>query len=86
MKPEYHKDFRKQFDKLPIKIKDKFEKNLNLFLYNQFNPLLKNHSLSGEYEGCRSINVTGDIRAIFYVKTDGNIVFVNIGSHSDLYE
>ena len=86
MKPEYHKNFRKQFDKLSIKIQDKFEEKLDLFLQNMFHPLLNNHSLSGEYEGCRSINITGNIRAIFYVKTESGIVFINIGSHPELYE
>lgn len=86
MNPEYHKNFRKQFSKLPLKIQDEFEEKLGLFLGNQFHPLLNNHPLTGKYDGCRSINVTGDIRAIFYVKTDGDVVFINIGSHSELYE
>jgi len=86
MKPEYHKNFRKQFDKLSIKIQDKFEEKLDLFLQNMFHPLLNNHSLTGKYEGCRSINITGNIRAIFYVKTESGIVFINIGSHPELYE
>ena len=51
-----------------------------------FNPLLNNHYLGGEYEGCRSINITGDIRAIFYIKQNSDVVFINIGSHSELYE
>ena len=86
MKPEYHKNFRKQFDKLSIKIQDKFEEKLDLFLQNMFHPLLNNHSLTGEYEGCRSINITGNIRAIFYLKTESDIVFINIGSHPELYK
>ena len=86
MKPEYHKSFRKQFDKLPLKIQDKFGERLDMFLQNQFHPLLDNHSLTGEYEGCRSINITGNIRAIFYLKTESDIVFINIGSHPELYE
>ena len=86
MKPEYHKNFRKQFDKLSIKIQDKFEEKLDLFLQNMFHPLLNNHSLTGKYEGCRSINITGNIRAIFYLKTESGIVFINIGSHPELYE
>lgn len=32
MKQEYHKNFRKYFNKLPQKIQDKFEKRLSLFL------------------------------------------------------
>ena len=86
MKPEYHKNFRKQFDKLPLKIQDKFGERLDMFLQNQFHSLLNNHSLSGEYEGCRSINITGNIRAIFYVKTESDIAFINMGSHPELYE
>lgn len=85
MKPEYHKNFKKRFDKLPVKIKNKFEERLGLFLKNQFYSLLDNHSLTGEYEGCKSINITGDIRAIFYVKQNSDVVFINIGSHSELY-
>lgn len=86
MKQEYHKNFRKHFNKLSQKVQDKFEERLILFLTDQFHPLLNNHSLSGEYEGCRSINVSGDIRAIFYVKQNSDVVFINIGSHSELYE
>ena len=86
MKPEYQKNFRKQFDKLPLKIQDKFGERLDMFLQNQFHSLLNNHSLTGEYEGCRSINITGNIRAIFYLKTESDIVFINIGSHPELYE
>ena len=86
MQFNYHKNFKKRFEKLPVKIQNKFEEHLGLFFKNQFHPILSNHSLSGEYKGCRSINVTGDIRAIFYVKNDGHIVFTNIGSHPELYE
>ncbi|MBU6431087.1 MAG: type II toxin-antitoxin system mRNA interferase toxin, RelE/StbE family [Patescibacteria group bacterium] len=86
MRQEYHKNFRKHFEKLSQKIQDKFEERFNLFLNDQFHSILNNHSLSGEYEGCRSINITGNIRAIFYVRENGDIVFINIGSHSELYE
>ncbi|MCK6462584.1 MAG: type II toxin-antitoxin system mRNA interferase toxin, RelE/StbE family [Candidatus Pacebacteria bacterium] len=86
MKIELHRNFLKVYIKQPKKIQDKFKEKRNLFLQDQFHPLLNNHILSGKYCGCRSINITGDIRAIFYVKTDGSVVFVNIGSHSELYE
>lgn len=47
-------------------------------------PLLNNHPLYGKWEGCWSINVTGDIRAIY--KTEGFIaIFLEIGSHGQLY-
>ena len=86
MKIELHRRFLKAYAKQPEKIQEKFKEKRNLFIEDMFHPLLNNHSLTGEYEGCRSINITGDIQVIFYVKTDGNVVFINIGSHSKLYE
>ena len=85
MEPIYHRNFKKQLQKLPVKTQDKFEDRIELFLKNQFHPLLNNHSLTGEYTGCRSINITGDIRAIFFTKPD-TVIFIDIGSHSELYE
>ena len=85
MKIELHRKFLKAYIKQPQKIREKFKEKRNLFLKDMFHPLLNNHSLGGEYNGCRSINITGDIRAIFYVKTDV-VVFINIGSHPELYE
>lgn len=86
MKIELHRNFLKAYIKQSQKIQDKFKEKRNLFIENMFHPLLNNHSLNGEYDGCRSINITGNIRAIFYIKTDGNVVFINIGSHPELYE
>ena len=86
MKIELHRKFLKAYAKHPEKIKEKFKERRNLFIEDMFHPLLDNHSLNGEYEGCRSINITGNIRAIFYIKPDSNCVFINIGSHPELYE
>ena len=85
MKIELHRKFLKAYIKQPQKIREKFKEKRNLFLKDPFYPLLNNHSLSGGYCGCRSINITGDIRVIFYVKKNGDVVFIDIGSHSELY-
>jgi addiction module RelE/StbE family toxin len=86
MRFDYHRKFKKQFDKIPFKIQNEFERRVLFFQQNQFHPLLNNHKLTGEYEGCRSINVTGDIRAIFKFKNEDTIIFIAIGSHPELYE
>ena len=84
MNPALHKSFKKDFRKLPKKIKEQFFERAALFFENRFNPLLNNHSVDAAYPGCRSINITGDYRAIF--KEDGDIViFLHIGTHSQLY-
>ena len=80
----FHKSFYKDCEKLPKKIQDKFWNRLELFKKDRNNKILNNHSVDKAFMGCRSINVTGDYRAIF--KEDGDVVnFVNIGTHSELY-
>ena len=50
-----------------------------------YDPLLRNHPLTGELAGCHSINITGDIRAIYRIVDDEMYVYQMIGSHSQLY-
>jgi len=73
------------FKKQPASIKDKFEERVRLFREDMFEPILNNHPLEGEWLGCRSINITGDIRAIFEELGDDHFEFVAIGTHSELY-
>lgn len=84
MKIVYPKRFLRHFDNQPVKIQDKFLARITLFTENKFNPILHNHALSGKYEGCRSINITGDVRAIFQDRGE-IIVFACLGTHSQLY-
>lgn len=62
---DYSNKFIKQLKKASLEIKIAFRKRFELFISDQFNPLLNNHSLSGNLKGHRSINVTGDWRAIY---------------------
>ena len=84
MEINFHKRFDKQFIKLPTKAQQEFKQRLILFIGNPFNHTLNNHILSGKYEGCRSINITGDLQAIYEIK-NGSIYFMMIGTHSELY-
>ena len=80
-----HKAFKKQFQKLPLKVKKKFFDKMELFLNNQFHPLLNNHAVDGVYLGWRSINITGDYRALYEQKSEDVVMFMRIGTHSELY-
>ncbi len=80
----YHKDFKKSYKKSSPKVKEKLEERLRLFSKDEFDPALNNHALKGKWLGYRSINVTGDIRAIFKRDT-GSAFFVAIDKHSNLY-
>ncbi len=81
---DYHRDFKRDYQRLSKKIQERFEARIFLFEKDEFDPILNNHSLRGGYLGYRSINITGDLRAIY--KKDGNsVIFVAINSHSNLY-
>ena len=86
----FSNSFDKQLKKAPLKIKIVFKKRLELFLKEPFHPQLRNHPLLGKLSNYRSINITGDWRAIYseYKTTKEGIVtiFEAIGTHSQLYK
>ncbi len=84
MKVIYQKSFDKDFIKLSVKIQDQFYSRIELFIEDKYNVVLNNHSVDPTYPGCRSINITGDYRAIFSEQGDV-VTFVAIGTHSQLY-
>lgn len=79
-----HRSFLKKFKKLPPKIKTRFANRLELFLANPTDPVLNNHAVERAFPDCRSINVTGDYRAIFKFEGD-TAIFITIGTHPKLY-
>ena len=81
----YSRRFDKDLRKAPLKIKIAFKKRREIFQQNQFHPLLNNHLLTGNLKGYRSINITGDWRAI-YSERNGVITFEILGTHSMLYK
>jgi len=79
------KSFWKQYQKLSPKTQSQFDTRLKLFIVDQANPKLKSHPLKGKYKGYWSINITGDIRALYCWEADELIIFTHIGTHSALY-
>jgi len=80
----FHKDFKKKYSKLPPKIVEKLDDRLRLFSNEEFDPTLNNHALKGKWLGYRSINATGDIRAVFKRGLE-SAFFIAIDTHSNLY-
>jgi addiction module RelE/StbE family toxin len=77
--------FRKSYNHLQPRLRKQCDERLRLFETEPFHDLLENHSLHGEYAGCRSINVTGDYRAIFYHESESVVRFIAIGTHHELF-
>ncbi len=82
--------FKKQLQKAPTSVKRAFRNRFALFVIDQFHPILRNHMLTGNYQGYRSINITGDWRALYreVLFTDNRVIieFHLFGTHSQLYK
>ena len=80
----YSKDFIKQAERLQPKLQIKLYENILLYQKDPFNPRLRNHQLKGKYKQYRSIDVTGDYRAL-YLQSGNEVIFDIVGTHSQLY-
>lgn len=85
MTTKFSKDFDKQLGKLPQKRRDKVIDTVDLFLDNPMEESLRNHALSAEWKGYRSISAGGDLRLHFKMLDGGIAYFVAVGTHSQLY-
>lgn len=81
----FHKHFKKMFQKCLPSVQKKFHERIAVFLKNPFDEELSNHALRGEYDGLRSINITGDIRVIYDPIDNAHVRFIAIGSHAKLH-
>ncbi len=82
---KFSKQFKKQYKKLPKKIQLQTEARINLWQEDPMNSLLRLHQLQGKLAGYYSINITGDIRALYEVVDDEIYMYDMIGTHSQLY-
>ena len=81
----YEKQFKKQYKKMPKNYQVQFSERLELFLEDPTTPKLRVHPLKGAFGGYWSMNVNGDIRALYKQDSDTVIIFALIGTHSELY-
>ena len=81
----YSRIFKKMFMKKDAWVQEKFSERLSLFVQNKNYSLLNNHSLDGVWAGCRSIDITGDFRAVYEELGYDHFEFVALGTHSELY-
>lgn len=77
--------FLKQEKKASLEVRRAWIKRLRLFVQDPFHSQLRNHQLTGKLKAFRSINITGDWRAI-YSEVGDTIVFELLGTHSQLYK
>ncbi len=84
-KIEFAKTFQKQFKTLKVSQKERFYERLHLFEQDPSARVLRNHALKGKWAGYRSIDISGDLRALYYIDGEKIVIFAFVGSHSQLY-
>ncbi|MDZ8189642.1 MAG: hypothetical protein RMX96_32995 [Nostoc sp. ChiSLP02] len=68
-----------------VDLETRFWQKLEQFTANPFDEGLKTHKLSGKLKNLWSFSVDYDDRVVFYFTDDGDVVFVDIGSHDEVY-
>lgn len=63
----------------------RFWQKLEQFIKEPFDPSLKTHKLSGKLKDLWSFSIDYDERIVFYFIEDEKAVFVDIGSHDEVY-
>jgi len=85
VKVVFHKNFKQQYKKLRASEQRKCDERIALFMQDPDYPILNNHSLGGKLKEYQSINITGDIRALYEVVSEDVALFITIDTHSNLY-
>ena len=64
---------------------ENFRSKLELFKNNPFTTGLKTHKLSGKLKNYWSFSVEYDLKIIFYFADKEKIIFVDVGTHKEIY-
>ena len=84
----FSSSFRRAFKKRikgNLDLEAKFWQKVEQFTIDPFDQSLKTHKLSGKLKELWSFSVEYDERVLFSFTEDGNAVFVDIGSHDEVY-
>ena len=79
----FEKHFKQRIDSHE-NLRDRFKERLALFMAGELGYPLHDHALTGKLSGKRAFSVAGDIRVV-YVELEDSIVFLDVGSHSQVY-
>lgn len=86
MRVSFHRDFRKDLDRLTPHQKRRVDQALELFENHPFDPQLKNHPLHGDLKGRRAIVAGDDLHLVFRQENNyDEVVFLSVGTHNQVY-
>ncbi|MBE9037691.1 type II toxin-antitoxin system YafQ family toxin [aff. Roholtiella sp. LEGE 12411] len=88
MEVSFSSSFRRAFKKRikgNVDLETRFWQKVEQFVIDPFDQSLKTHKLSGKLNEFWSFKVDYDERVLFYFTESGNVVFVDIGNHDEVY-
>jgi len=68
-----------------LKLTNRFKERLTLFMAGELGYPIYDHALTGKLAGKRAFSIAGDIRVI-YIELEDSIVFLDVGSHNQVYD
>lgn len=83
---KFSKRYKKQYKKLPPKLQKQTKQRIELWQEDPTNQLLNVHQLKGKMANYYSINISGDIRALYEIVGEEIYLYDLIGTHSQLYD
>ena len=81
----YHKQFTKEFKKLPLRIQKKLVILESLFSLSPFHPELHTKKLQRELQHLYSFRITRDYRVVFQLIATEEALFLSVRQRRDIY-
>ncbi len=88
MKVRYSPDFYQKYKKADVRIQNRVDEKIEVFLKDPYDLQLDNHMLKRRWKGYRSIDITPDWRAVYketQIRDESVAYFVLIGTHKQLF-
>lgn len=81
----YHTRFEKRVKKLSRSDVESLADKIEMFADDPFNIIFRNHALHGIYDGYRSIDIKGNLLALYKEERPDVVRFCYLGTHHELY-
>lgn len=81
---KFLKNFRKRIAP-NRKLSRRYDERVKIFLTDSRSPVLKDHPLAGDKRDFRAFWITGDVRVIYYLMDQNAVLFIDVGSHNQVY-
>lgn len=86
IKINYRENFIKQFKNLPREIKEKLAFLEDVFVCDNFNPVLHTKKLKGSLKNFFSFRITRDYRVLYRFVSHEEVDFLSVKHRKDIYK